>query len=166
MGSQDPETGEAGANPPASNPTVSCSRRDRCHLPAWATVTVAASPSGLTTSLSNSAPPPEFPYLVAPALYPAPANVSPGGAPMLVHLVATPTGTDFLLFVNHSAQQLWLAPGAYDPSDARALFSHQDCLSVRGPTCVPSRPVYLTWGQAVRVFSTSGTIQADALAAV
>ena len=189
MGSQDPESCEEvtadriGGSPPRRL------KKSIRRLPAWATVSIAVlcvavllatslvpdpsafgakagTPSGMTTALSGPAPPPEFPYLVAPNLYPTPSNISPGGTPSLVHLVATPTGTDYLLFANDSGRQLWLAPGAYDPIDARALFSHQACLSGSGSTCVPTRSVYLTWGQAARVYSTAGTIQADAITSV
>lgn len=189
MGSQDSENrGAVTASPFGDSPTKPSKKVGR-RLPAWATVSIAVlciavllatslvpdpsalgakagTTSGLTTALSGPAPPPEFPYLVAPDLYPTPSNISPGGTPSLVHLVATPTGTDYLLFANDSGRQLWLAPGAYDPTDARALFSHRACLSGSGSTCVPTRSVYLTWGQAARVYSTAGAIQADALASV
>jgi hypothetical protein len=165
--------------------------RRHFRLPTWLTVTVAVSCatiilttsldpgslglrppnsiSGLKQSLSNPVPPPEFPYLVAPDLYPSPSNLAVGSPPSLVRLAATPTGTDYMLFVNDSGKQLWLAPGANDPSDAIALFNHAICINPSG-TCIPTRSVYLTWGQPVKVFQVSrsgiNAITADSVVAV
>jgi len=84
----------------------------------------------------------------------------------LVQLASALTGSDYLLFVNASSQKLWLSTGGYDPTDARASFLGLSCFSGSGSTCVPTRSVYVTWGQPVKVYSASGQteITADALA--
>jgi len=145
------------------------------HLPIWATVAVSVGcmiillttalipnpgairsntgSSGMKDALSNPAPPGEFPYLVAPEFYPNPSNFTPGGAPAFVRLAALSSGADYLLFASHDDSQLWLSSGGYSSTDAENYFL--------GKT---SQAVYVNWGSPVQVYSTTGTIAADALA--
>ena len=155
------------------------------HLPAWATIAVTLScvlillttamipnpgslrsntgSSGIKEALSNPAPPLEFPYAVSPTLYPMPSNLTPSTAPSGIHLAATPGGTDYLLFENHSATQLWLSSSWYNALDAQALDLGWKCLQNKTP-CVATQSVYLSWNTPLRVFTASATVTADALA--
>jgi len=117
--------------------------------------------SALSTNPAAAA---EFPYVVAPALYPAPSNFSSSSVPSLVRLAATPTGTNYLLFVNDSSRELWLAPSSYSAADAKALALGLKCISGTGPSCLVTQSVYETWNRPTLLYTagSSTTIVADA----
>ncbi len=127
--------------------------------------------SNLSTDLSNPAPAPEYPYVVTPSQYPLPANVTPFTAPTDVQLASSASGSDYLLFSNHSATQLWLSTGGYSAADAAAVYTGARCASGSGSSCVATQPVYLSWDTALKIFTASSScgetcpaITADALA--
>ena len=117
--------------------------------------------SGIRAASTPLPTPPEYPYLFPVTQYPIPTNLTNWGTPTQVRLTSTTTGTDYLAFVNNSSKSVWVASGAVDASDARALFQNKACLTGSGPTCVPTRSVYLTWSQPNKAFQvTTGTIGA------
>ncbi|HTT73159.1 MAG TPA: hypothetical protein VMG99_03285, partial [Thermoplasmata archaeon] len=126
--------------------------------------------SHLSTDLTNPAPAPEYPYSVAPSMYPFPSNLTPSTAPTGVRIVASATGDDYLLFANDSSKELWLATGGYSAADAAAEYTGSPCISGSGPSCVAARSVYLTWDTPLNIVaplpceSTCPVITADSLA--